>query len=90
MSQHLSTTTRRRLLTTTVVIATALAASTVVPAEAASVVSNSVQNSSVVSALGNAVTAIGVFLFIIAGIINNTLVQRLGFKLTEVVGLPSL
>ncbi|MCS4536474.1 hypothetical protein [Corynebacterium sp. HS2168-gen11] len=90
MSQHTNQTVSNRMLSTTVIIATVLAVSTAVPAEASTVVTNSLQQGSVVSALGNALTAIGVFLFIIAGIINNTLVRRLGFKLTEVVGLPSL
>lgn len=90
MSQPTDRTPSNRVRNALIVLATAMVASTVVPAEAASVVSNSLQQSSLVSAFEHTVSIIGVVFFIIAGIINNTLVKRLGFKLTEVVGLPSL
>ncbi|MCS4536476.1 hypothetical protein [Corynebacterium sp. HS2168-gen11] len=90
MSQHTDHTSLSRIRNALVVFGTALVASSVVPADAASVVGNSLQQSSLISAFEHTVSIIGVVFFIIAGIINNTLVKRLGFKLTEVVGLPGL
>ncbi|MCS4536475.1 hypothetical protein [Corynebacterium sp. HS2168-gen11] len=90
MQSHANRASFNRTRNILVALATVFAASTVVPAEAAAVVSNSLQQSSLVSVIEHIVGIIAVVFFVIVGIINNTLVKRLGFKSSEFVGLPNL